>query len=135
MKAGPEKGYGQAAGGAAGAAAGVALGSLLGGPPGAYVGAALGGYLGGKIGKAAGGLADGEKDLLVEVGDNREDVILDTRDKLLNFIMERLEKQCALIETACFTSIVDWLAVARSGLQELKHVVRTEKSEIEKECA
>lgn len=124
------EGYGQAAGGAAGAAAGGAVGSFL-GPVGAIFGAALGGYLGGKIGKAAGGLADGEKDLLVEVGDNREDVILDTRDKLLNFIMERLEKQCALIETACFTSIVDWLAVARSGLQELQHVV----SEIEKECA
>lgn len=132
---------GKAGGGAAGAwggaEGGAALGTMILPGVGTAVGAIIGGLLGAWAGSKAGGGAGRQfnttEEIAVVVGDNRDEVSLEARDRLLEIAENRLKVLHEQLDQLCFIDIADWLKNVRYALENMRHHTLTQIQEIEKE--
>lgn len=131
------KASGAGLGGLGGAEAGMALGTLLlpgiGTAIGGAVGAALGAWAGSKAGGAAGRPFNEEAEFDLAVGDNRQEVSLETRKHLVKRAELQIAALCSQLDQLCFVDIESWLLGFGDSLQQLRQQTNTQRVEIEEE--
>lgn len=131
------KAGGGAAGAVAGAEGGAALGSIIMPGVGTAVGAVIGGLVGAWAGSKAGGGAGRHfntvEEIEVIVGDNRDEVSLEARERLLKIAENRLTVLYEQLDQLCFIDIADWLSNVRHALDNMLNHTRTQIQEIERE--
>lgn len=122
-----------------GAEGGAVLGTLImpgvGTVVGGLIGGALGAWAGNKAGGAAGGYFNTSEEIEVAVGDNRDEVSLGARERLLELAENRLRVLYEQLDQLCFIDIADWLKNFHSALKEMRQHTLTQILEIEKELS
>lgn len=121
-----------------GAEAGALLGSLVPGIGtliGGLIGGALGAWAGSKAGGAAGEHFNTTEEIEVELGDNRDEVSVETRLKLLELAEDRLTVLYKELDRLCFIDISAWLKDFRWALENMRQSTLRHIQEIEKELA
>jgi len=130
-------GGGAALGTWGGAEAGAALGTFLfpgiGTAIGGVLGGILGGWLGGGLAGKAGKAFNSTEELDIEVGDNREDVALRTREQFLQAADQRLSILYECLDKLCYVEIADWLQSFTCGLRDMNRLTLKHIHEIEME--
>lgn len=126
-------------GGWGGAEGGAFLGSLIlpgvGTVVGGLIGGAIGAWAGSKAGGTAGEYFNSTEEIDVPVGDNRDEVSLGARQRLLELAEHRLSALHQQLDQLCFIDISNWLNNFRSVLKSLRQHTLAHIQEIEKELA
>jgi hypothetical protein len=124
-------------GGWGGAEGGAILGTMLfpgvGTVIGGLIGGVVGAWAGSKAGGAAGGYFNTTEEIEVSVGDNRDEVSLETREGLLEFAETRLNVLYQQLDKLCFIDIAEWLQNFERALVSLRQNALTHSQEIQKE--
>ena len=82
--------------------------------------AVAGGLAGGKLGGMLGKRFDGDETLLVDVGDNRDEVAVQTREALLAHAEKIMHEVIGQIDHLCFAQIDAWLDAIAVRLNALR---------------
>ncbi|MCE5989549.1 dynamin family protein [Pseudomonas sp. LM20] len=128
---------GAALGGWGGAEGGAALGTMImpgiGTVVGGLLGAAVGSWVGSKAGGAAGEQFNSTQEIDVIIGDNREEVSLDTRQQLLRMAENRLTLLYEQLDNLCYVAIDVWLHNFSRELRAMRRLTLRHINEIEQE--
>lgn len=125
---------GRAGGGAVLGMVGGAVGAA-GGPIGVAIGATLGGLLGSWLGGEAGKNFNKEEIIEIEVGDNREEVALAARNRILKHMELHLADLQKILDQQVFGEIANWLKELSLSLNALQKQVVLQQKSIEQELA
>lgn len=124
-------------GGWAGAEGGAILGTMLmpgvGTIAGALFGGAIGTFLGSKAGATAGGHFNTTEEISVILGENSDEVSLETRVLLLEFAENRLNVLYEQLDQLCFINTANWLENFHNVLEEMRQHTLIQIHEITKE--
>jgi hypothetical protein len=93
------------------------------------------GVAGEKLGELAGKQFDGNKSMNVNVGDNRQDVALATRETLVKTTGEKLQKVIKELDQICFNGTEAWLNEIDALLSSLNIALTQQQQEINKELS
>lgn len=130
---------GAALGGWGGAEAGAILGSMIfpgvGTVVGGLLGGIAGGWLGNKGGGTAGGLFNSTEELEIEVGDNRDEVSLAARERLIELARHRVQALYQQLDQLCYGAVTDWLRGFSRELEATRKQAMLQINEIEQELA
>jgi hypothetical protein len=77
------------------------------------------GYVGDKIGGKVGEQFDGQENMTVAVGDNRHEVTIASRQKLVGFAETQLKAVCVQLDHICFAETENWLTQVSEALADL----------------
>lgn len=101
----------------------------------ATVSALATGAAGEKLGELVGRQFDGKKSMTVNVGDNRQEVSLATRTKLLDIASTQLQQLSLELDEICFKGIENWLNNLSVSLDNLHQGLNKQQTEITDELS
>lgn len=88
------------------------------------------GVAGDKLGRLAGEQFDGNESMTVNVGDNRQEVSIATRKKLIELASLQLQQLIIELDTICFQGTANWLENISASLDNLHQSLNKQQNEI-----
>ncbi|OAI21026.1 hypothetical protein A1507_22230 [Methylomonas koyamae] len=93
------------------------------------------GYAGDKLGEMAGAYFDSDDSVVIDLGDNREEVSIETRKHLINQAEHNLQALIEFLDQTYYQSTESWIATIRHKIQRLRQEIEQQRIQINSELS